>query len=412
MSTLPTFDTDKKKKAAKYRKIVFGLFVAAVALYGGIFYVLNKKLPLAGMFQKVAPLGPAPVVPAPTSVIHPALKCNDWRPYFFHDKLIYCDQNYQVHVKSDIDSKNVVFADSFSDGLARVNMRTGDKKQSFIYIDTSGKIAIKADDSREYSGPFSEGLACAISKQNDKLGFIDKHGKFAIAPQYYVVDETSTIGLKRDDQLYSSIFSSGLAPVYTAQIESSKLLPCCGYIDHKGSIVIPIKFVQAFAFVDERARVAVKDQSQFHHRWGYINPHGEFIVKPLYMQLQDFSEGRAAVLDFMGKWGYIDKTGKLKTPSIYSDATEFREGFAAVAIASAEKKPTWGYIRKDGTYLVNPRFEKAYSFIDGEAYACNGCSEHGGQANEAFWINPKGNIERHTRRNIPFELPDFTGAAK
>lgn len=403
---LPKFDKDKKKKAQTYRKVVLALVLFALALYGGIFYTVNKKIgSIAALFGSQEQTA-APIKPAPTGTPHPALKSNAWIPYYFHEKLIYCDSNYRMHVKTTLDSADVVSADLFSDGLARITLKNGEKTE-YVYIDESGKIAIPADESRSYSGPFSEGVACAVDKETDKLGFIDKKGKYVIQPEFALSAFASGGDTHRADQLENAIFSSGLAPVYTSKLnETANLTPSCGYINHKGDFVIPVKFLAGGAFVDERARVSVKDESKWHHRWGYIDPKGKIVLKPIYMQVHDFSEGLAAVVDYKGKWGFIDRSGNFKIPAELADATSFSEGFAAAANAVASKK-LWGYIKKDGSWLVQPRFQKALPFQDGEAYACNGC-DGDRKPEEEFWINKEGSIERHTRRIVPLELLDLT----
>lgn len=395
----PTFDAaEKKKKAAAYKKVLISLLAAAILIYGAIFFVINKKI--GTLVVQETSQGQAPISPAPYAEPHPALKNNGWKPFFFHAKLIYCDPNYRVHVKTEIKEDDVLLANAFSDNLACIQLKQSGKNPKFVYIGTNGKVVIDTD--HEYCGPFSEGLACFLEKGGERIGFIDKNGKIAIPAEFYVSEQDKY----RDEELRNAIFSGGIAPVHNDKIvmgaESS---PSCGYIDHNGKLVTPIKFLEGGAFVSERARVWIKDQSQFHHRWGFIDPKGVVVVQPIYMGLQDYSDGLAAVLDYKNRWGYIDKMGNYKISPNYADATRFIDGVAAVSIIKKDR-PVWGYIKTDGSWLVQPRFEKAEPIVNDEGYACINCSSK--NAKEEFWINKEGAIERHTRHLIPIELPDLT----
>lgn len=412
---LPIFDKEKKKKAQRLRNIVLGLSIAAVLIFGGIYFVLHKELgSIKEIFQPSTNSNQeGPISLAPVGRNSPSIKYENWDPIFFHDKLCYCDSNYKVHVKTEIKADDVYLADRFSDGLARIQLRPEEKPASCVYIGSNGKIAIEDDADHEYRGPFSEGLAAFLDKHSHKLGFMDKHGKTAIPAEFFVSLDEKKAANRKKEQLENSVFSSGLAPVYSSSINDTvEFTPSCGYIDHKGNYVIPIKYIQGCAFVDDRARVDVKDKSQMHHRWGYIDPKGKLILKPLYMKILDLSEGLAAVLDYKGKWGYIDKDGKYVIPSQFTDAESFTEGFATCAQV-IENKKLWGYIRKDGSWLVPPRFDKAEPFHNGEAYACNGSSDEQTKGRkrrpprEEFWIDNKGKIERHHAAIVPFDVPDL-----
>jgi hypothetical protein len=397
----PTFDTDKKKKALAYKKLLLSLFLAAGLIYGGIFYFINKKVGTL-VVQQPSTQAQAAITPAPYEPPQPAVKSNGWKPFFFHEKLIYCDSNYRVHVKTQIKEDDVLLANAFSDDLACIKLKQKSGAPKYVYVSTSGKTVIEPD--YQFCGPFSEGLACFLDKNGEKLGFIDKTGKVAIQPQFYV-SETEK---HRDDELRNAIFSGGMAPVHNDRVvEGAESAPSCGYIDHKGRLLTPIKFLEGGAFVNDRARVWVRDQSQFHHRWGFINRKGDIVVKPIYMNVQDYSENLAPVLDYKGRWGYIDYSGKYKLPAEYTEATRFVDGVAAVAVVENDRS-VWGYIKSDGTWLVKPQFERADSFADDEAYCCKNCSSK--STKEEFWINKDGTIEKHTRHLIPIALPDLSSS--
>ena len=67
------------------------------------------------------------------------------------------------------------------------------------------------------------------------------------------------------------------------------------------------------------------------------------------------------------EWGYIDKDGKFIINPQFLNAKDFNSGLAAVL-----KGKEWGYVDKDGKWVVNPQYEKVkgtlslswYSFSD------------------------------------------------
>ena len=186
-------------------------------------------------------------------------------------------------------------------GLALV--RIGNK---YTYIDTTGQRVIPLQ--FDGAASFSEGLAAV--KISGKWSYIDKTGKVVIQPQF---DEAGS-------------FSGGLARI--------KLAGKYGYIDKVGKVVIQPQFDEGDSFSEGLARVEVGD------KWGYINSTGQLVIALKFDKAESFKEGLAAVKidDF---WGYIDKTGKLVIQPDFDEAKSFWEGFALVNLGGK-----WGYIRQ------------------------------------------------------------------
>lgn len=58
-----------------------------------------------------------------------------------------------------------------------------------------------------------------------------------------------------------------------------------------------------------------------------------------------------------GKWGYVDEKSKFRISAVFDEAKSFKDGIALIKVGVL-----WGYLRKDGTYLVKPQFMSASEF--------------------------------------------------
>ena len=125
-----------------------------------------------------------------------------------------------------------------------------------------------------------------------------------------------------------------------------------GYIDTAGNIVIPINFDIATPFHKGLACVSVGKQLGpsfwVGHNWGIIDRRGEFVLKPQFDHINDWSEGMAAVskdaLQVKPKsrdgyphlWGFVDDTGRIAIAPRYESAGSFSEGLAAVLVPTGK----------------------------------------------------------------------------
>ncbi|GEM_PF-983440 len=64
------------------------------------------------------------------------------------------------------------------------------------------------------------------------------------------------------------------------------------------------------------------------------------------------------------QWGFVNKEGKWVIDPQFEDAYHFTEGTAAV-----KKYGKWGYINSNGGWVINPKFDKAKPFSEGLACA-------------------------------------------
>lgn len=172
-----------------------------------------------------------------------------------------------------------------------------------------------------------------------KTGFIDNGGNVVIGFQFEG----------------ASYFREGLALVWRQQK--------CGYIDQSGKLVIP--YQRCYIFEDFHEGFAVVS---FKHRGKsrYMDIHGKLLRGAVFAFAEDFSEGLAAVKPrWEGKccWGYIGKDGHFVIPAKFEDfAGSFSEG-----VAYARLGGKLGFINKRGEFLIPPQFEEAEWFREGLA---------------------------------------------
>lgn len=194
----------------------------------------------------------------------------------------------------------------FRDGLASAlvgHWRDG----KYGYIDRSGKIVIPPI--YQQAKPFHEGKAmvCRDAKQTNN-GEAEKKSRF----NFLSNDKTECSFINRDGKVlfpfkeyYYGNFNDGMATACRRDTYLNFSSQSCGYIDSKGVSVISEKFIMAEDFKNGYAKVSVSSKPKL---WGLINRKGEFVVKPIYSDLGNVSEGFLAFRvgdDYSGKWGYL-----------------------------------------------------------------------------------------------------------
>jgi len=241
------------------------------------------------------------------------------------------------------------FALSFSQRLASVS-----SGKVSGYIDKTGKMVFTLDPMASGSS-FSEGFAgvsVGLGKK-EMAYFINPAGQRAFPSTYYMVNN----------------FYDGLANV-------SKDRDKVGYIDRTGKLVIPFQAGAASRFSEGLAAFDLPND-----RVVYIDKTGKTVITGNFGRAEPFSEGLAAVqlktdpnstrtvntpngtvkiLNTGWKYGYIDKTGKVVIPAQFEDAGQFIGGLARVCRESTaavdffgNKKPC-GYIDATGKFVWPP----------------------------------------------------------
>lgn len=222
--------------------------------------------------------------------------------------------------------------------LIRVDKKAG-------YIDRTGKVAIKPI--YEDAEDFSEGLAPV--KIDAKWGFIDESGQMVIEPRF--------------DWIYWAGFSEGIVP---AGINKK-----VGAIDRQGKFVIDPIYEMAREFSDGLMPVKFPGK-QWDYSWIYVDAVGRKAIDREFFGADSFVNGRAFVKVGFDEWALIDKTGNQVTKQHFGSKDSFNifsEGLTAVKV-----KKKWGYIDRDGKFIIKPQFDDAENFSEGLAAVRVGCN--------------------------------------
>ncbi|PYS59736.1 MAG: hypothetical protein DMF74_20580 [Acidobacteria bacterium] len=204
----------------------------------------------------------------------------------------YINQNGDLAIPGPFD-----WAGDFHNGLAAVKL----SKDRYGFIDKTGAVVLSAKEWRDVAD-FSEGLASVkvevadsvyLGSKAENYGYIDRTGKFVIAPRFDRVDK----------------FSEGLALFFQTGKHSGY-----GFIDLKGRVVINPDFAGGKSFSEGLAAMAIKS-SDDKTVWGYINGEGQWIIKPQFQNANSFNGDLAAVnCDEYGAYcqTYIDRAGNIR----------------------------------------------------------------------------------------------------
>ena len=220
--------------------------------------------------------------------------------------------------------------EGFKDGL--VGIKVGEK---WGYLNSQGKIAIPAkyDDVTEFSG----GYAIANSGST-----------------YIVLDTKGTETMIQGNVTEVKDFSEKLAPFRATDKKF-------GYIGTDGKVAIPAQFESVGYFKNGLAWAKSPGGTL-----GYINPKGEWVIKPQFDVGKDFdaSTGLARIKTTTGNWAYVNKTGEL----VYVNDTDSWGDFSN-GLAEGKKGDKRGFYDDKGKWVITPQFEGTRDFKNGYAAA-------------------------------------------
>lgn len=123
--------------------------------------------------------------------------------------------------------------------------------------------------------------------------------------------------------------------------------------------MITPKFDEVQDFSEGLAAVRIED------KWGYINKKGDMIIDPEFIYARPFKSGKAFVNTEKMQPGYIDRKGsftpvdKVKSSNILT----FSEGLCAIQVVGKG----YGFVDEDDNKVITPEFDYADNFSEGLA---------------------------------------------
>lgn len=123
-------------------------------------------------------------------------------------------------------------------------------------------------------------------------------------------------------------------PFLAERIIQGKIRYC--YISNTGEVIVPGDFMGAGPFSEGLAPVAYdsasNDKEKENMQWGYIDMHGNGVIKPKYKDAKEFSEGLAAVFDIRVEgYAFINRSGRVVIPP----EIEYERGYVRILIPGA-----------------------------------------------------------------------------
>ena len=216
----------------------------------------------------------------------------------------------------------------FNDGMIQIVV---DKKWG--YLNSEGKLAVelKYDKANSFDGGFA----------TVKLG-----------TDFFVINKTGTeIKIADATVFHVKGFVEGLAPFNTADKKN-------GFINTKGEVVIPAKFLAVGYFVNGLAWARDLDK-----KIGYINTKGEWIIEPKFQSTKDFDKTSGlARVKINDKWAYTNKAGEITNVDDTEAWGDFNEG-----LAKGKKGGKTGYYDSKGAWVIEPKYEGGRDFKNGFA---------------------------------------------
>lgn len=211
---------------------------------------------------------------------------------------------------------------------------------------------------------FCDGMLAIRNNELKSWGFINETGKLVINYQWHF------------DPHMTPKFNSGNCAVFKL---STNGLKTWYILDKSGNAIKVPGAVKISQFQDGFARAVIKVGNAFRHY--YINSRGIQVFPSLATTKNNyFGEGllpprplKDGLIAFQSpttqKYGFMDKTGVVVVKPIYEEVLDFSEGLAAVKTVQTATIPSrFGYINTKGEFIISPKFQgRVLPFSEGFA---------------------------------------------
>jgi hypothetical protein len=264
---------------------------------------------------------------------------------------------------------------TFSEGLAAV-----ETDGHWIFIAPTGQTVIAGPFDDAF--PFHDGIAAV--QLGEQWGFVDHSGRQVVAPQF---EELGGAYVRELGSRYVPCFSEGLC----AASKDSKW----GYIDRKGAWAIEPRYAEAGPFREGLAGIKELGPSG-PGKSGYIDRTGAVVIAARFESAIWFSGGRAIVLAAKSRAessvrGAASDSERLVAVMIDSTGREIVEvgwepllgsfesvrdylyvlamDYLAEGLIPATRNDRWGFMNREGVWVIDPAFALVLPFSSGLAVA-------------------------------------------
>lgn len=200
----------------------------------------------------------------------------------------------------------------FKEGLAAYSIKGKKRNKKWGFINKKGEVIINPQFTK--TSDFKNGM-CAVRNDNGKWGYINSDGEIIINYQFDKAESfINSYAIVELDNKMGVIDKNGkyiINPQFSKMIHDGNLFlveqnDAWGWCDDEGSIIINPQFDRAFPFNGSKL-AAVESGGN----WGFINNEGKLEINPQFEGVLPFNGNLAIVVNNGNEdIGFIDKEGK------------------------------------------------------------------------------------------------------
>ena len=273
------------------------------------------------------------------------------------------NKGVEIHIEADSDCKLLHFKKPLCLVLANkdeiIHLMPGKHKVEFVSLDYEDiHVQYVLEIPNEF---YSDFIEVHLKKQIDSRRRAEESAKQMAEVETKIknaeaLKSVPTIWFEKD------LSKERPQRVIQAKLHSSEKQGKWGFVDYKGDLVIDSIWNDVEEFSEGLAAV----QSD-NGRWGFINVKGEVVIPCKWKRTGNFKEGLCIVSADNGKNGFIDIKGTIVIPCIWNDAFSVSEGLIVVA----DNSNKYGVIDTSGNIVVPCQWNWMCSFSDGRALVKN-----------------------------------------